>query len=555
MALGQPVWSRVDEAAHYDVIAQFAAGIYPRDAATTIRPETLDVMRRTGVYGFVVDNAYVQPDPGFQAMPDGLDDAEHVLWIRRHGYQYSYEAFQPPLYYAVAVPAWLAGDALGGPVGALYAVRIFDALLAALLAPLSLLIALQLWPGNRIAGFAAALLTGVLPGVALNLTSATNDVLVAVLGGACVLIAVSGSWTWRRAALLGLLFGAALLTKTTAAGLAPALAVALLQRARGGGLRPLVGAGAIAAALFAPWIASNVAIYGEPITTREQLAMAAFPARTASLDFWSVSTLHSFVTFWTGDPFLSVPGAVPLAFLAAFITALALAGLLHRARRADLGISRPVLVVVGVAAAGAGLVSVTSPALAAFNAPGRLAYAGLCSVIALVAAGLWVELPSPRLRWATIGVFATLSLGGLVATIVPVPSAQPGSGAPVVQTQVPAQAGSTFGALDVLVEWCAVDTSGDEWIQVRFQNSGSEPVEWSQTVEVREEGMPVTRSDYLRSTPFPMAFAPGRTYSGWLWLGPSSKLHALPGASLHFADLATDGYRTIGDLDVPVSLC
>ena len=107
MALGQPVWSRVDEAAHYDVIAQFAAGIYPRDALTTIRPETLDVMRRTGVYGFVVDNTYVQPDPGFQAMPDGLNDAEHVLWIRRHGYEYSYEAFQPPLYYALALPAWL----------------------------------------------------------------------------------------------------------------------------------------------------------------------------------------------------------------------------------------------------------------------------------------------------------------------------------------------------------------------------------------------------------------------------------------------------------------
>jgi hypothetical protein len=67
--------------------------------------------------------------------------------------------------------------------------------------------------------------------------------------------------------------------------------------------------------------------------------------------------------------------------------------------------------------------------------------------------------------------------------------------------------------------------------------------------------VPVARSNYLRSTPFPMAFAPGRTYAGWLWLGPESRLHALPGASLHLADLATDGYRTIGDLDVPLSLC
>jgi hypothetical protein len=555
MALGQPVWSRVDEAAHYDVIAQYAAGIYPRDAKTTIRPETLDVMRRTGVYGFVVDNTYVQPDAGFQAMPDGLTDAEHVLWIRRHGYQYSYEAFQPPLYYAVALPAWLFGYAWGGPLGALYAVRVFDALLAALLAPLSLLIALQLWPANRIAGWAAALVTAVLPGVALNLTSVTNDVLVAVLGAACILIAVSGSWTWRRVVLLGLLFGAALLTKTTAVGLTPALAVALMQRGRGGSVRSLVGAFAVAGAVFVPWIASNVAIYGEPITTREQLAMSAFPARTASLDFWSVSTLHAFVTFWTGDPFLSLPGSVPLAFLAAFVTALALAGLVREARRRELGISRPVLLLLAVAAAGAGLVSVTSPVLAAFNAPGRLAYVGVCAAMALVATGLLVELPSPRLRWATINVFAGLSLVGLALMAVPATAVPAGAGSPAIKTQVPVQAGAAFGRFYVIVESCAVDTAGDQWVEVRFQNAGPDAVEWSQTVEVRQQGTPVARSDYRRSTPLPMAFAPGRTYTGWLWLGPETRLHGLAGASLHLADLATDGYRNIGDLDLPVVLC
>jgi hypothetical protein len=554
MALGQPVWSRVDEAAHYDVIAQYAAGIYPRDAQTTIRPETLDVMHRTGVYGFVVNNTYVKPDPGFQAMPVGLTDAEHVLWIRRHGYQYSYEAFQPPLYYAVALPAWLFGYAWGGPVGALYAVRVFDALLAALLAPLSLLIALTLLP-NRAMGWGAALLTAILPGVALNLSSVTNDVLVSDLGAACILVAVGGRWSRRRVVLLGLLFGAALLTKTTAVGLAPALAVALLQRSRGGGVRSLIGGFAIAAALFVPWVVSNLAIYGEVVTTREQLAMSAFPARTTSFDFWSVSTLHSFVTFWTGDPFLSLPGAVALAVLAAFLTALALAGLVRRWRQRSLGIPRGMTLVVGLAAAGAGLVSVSSPVLAAFNAPGRLAYVGVSAVLALVVAGLWVEIPSPRLRGATIGAFAVLSLVGLALMAVPIVPAPAGPGSPVIKTQVPAQASAAFRLFYVLVESCAVDTSGDVWIEVRFQNAGAEPVEWSQTVEVRDQGMPVTRSDYRRSTPLPLAFAPGRTYSGWLWLGPETRLHGLAGPTLHLADLATDGYGTVGDLDVPISLC
>src|SRR5260370_21517544 len=98
MAVGQPVWSRVDEAAHFDVIAQYAAGIYPRDAQTTIRPETLDVMRRTGVYGFVVDNTYVQPDAGLQAMPERPTRAEHALCVPRHGSPHAHAAFPPPRY-------------------------------------------------------------------------------------------------------------------------------------------------------------------------------------------------------------------------------------------------------------------------------------------------------------------------------------------------------------------------------------------------------------------------------------------------------------------------
>src|SRR5439155_1283774 len=170
-----------------------------------------------------------------------------------------------------------------------------------------------------------------------------NDVLVTVLGALCILVAVTGKWSWRRAVLLGALFGAALLTKTSAVGVAPALGIALLQTRRDGGVRPLLIAGAVAAACVLSWLASNVAIYGELITTREQLAMAAFPPRTIDPGFWSVSTLHAFVTFWTGDPFLSMPGAVALAIVAAFICALAVAGL-WRARRPSCrppGVVRP----------------------------------------------------------------------------------------------------------------------------------------------------------------------------------------------------------------------
>ena len=554
LAIGQPVWSRVDEAAHYDVIAQYAAGVYPRDATTTIRPETLEIMQRSGVYGFVVDNEYVRPDPGLQPMPAGLSPDAQVLWIRRHGWEFSYEAFQPPLYYALALPAWFAGHAIGGAVGSLYAVRFFDAVLAALLAPLAMMILLALWPGHQSAAWAAAALTAVLPGVALNLTSVTNDVLVSVLGGLCIVVAVTGKWSWRRALLLGALFGAALLTKTSAVGIAPALAVALLQARRDGGVRQLLIASAAAATSVIPWLASNVEIYGELITTREQLAMAAFPPRTLDPGFWSVSTLHAFVTFWTGDPFLSLPGAVALAVVAAFITALAIAGLWRAWRRHRRGMSLRVLGTLAAAGGGAALVSVTSPVLAAFNAPGRLAYVAIAAVVAIVAAGLWVEMPSIRLRWGTVGTFAGLSLGGLALTVysglVPPP---PAASVPAAVRQSPLGQSATFQDLEVTLVACGIDGAGNRLVLVRFYNSGTEAVEWTQTAELRDGAARVATSDFNRSTPFPLAFAPGHIYDGWLFLGRPKQ--PLSNPTIYFRDLAAAGYSTIGDLSIRADLC
>jgi hypothetical protein len=438
-------------------------------------------------------------------------------------------------------------------VGSLYAVRIFDALLAALLAPLAMMILLALWPGHQGAAWAAAGLTAVLPGVALNLTSVTNDVLVSVLGALCILVAVTGKWSWRRALLLGALFGAALLTKTSAIGIAPALAVALLQTRRDGGLRPLLIAGATAAACVIPWLASNAAIYGELITTREQLAMAAFPPRTIDPGFWSVSTLHAFVTFWTGDPFLSMPGSVALAIVAGFITALAAAGLWRAWRHHRRGMSLRVLGILAAAGAGAALVSVTSPVLAAFNAPGRLAYVGLAAAMALVGAGLWVELPSPRLRWGTIGTFAGLSLGGLALTAYNGALPPAATGVPAIVSQAPLGQSGTFQDLDVSLVACGVDGAGHRLILVRFYNTGTEPVEWTQTAELRDGPAQVATSDFNRSTPLPLAFAPGHQYDGWLFLGQPP--HPLTSPAIYFRDLAAAGYSTIGDLSIRTDLC
>jgi hypothetical protein len=266
-----------------------------------------------------------------------------------------------------------------------------------------------------------------------------------------------------------------------------------------------------------------------------------------------VSTLHAFVTFWTGDPFLSLPGAVALAIVAGFITALAAAGLWRAWRKHRRGMSLRVLGILAAAGAGAALASVTSPVLAAFNAPGRLAYVGGAAAMALVAAGLSVELPSPRLRWGTIGTFAGLSLVGLALTAYGGALPPPASGVPAVVRQVTLGQAGTFQDLDVSLLACGVDGAGDRLVLVRFYNTGTDPVEWTQTAELRDGAAGVATSNFNRSTAFPLAFAPGHQYDGWLFFGRPQ--HPLASPAIYFRDLAAAGYSTIGDLSIRTDLC
>ena len=283
--------------------------------------------------------------------------------------------------------------------------------------------------------------------------------------------------------------------------------------------------------------------------------MSAFPARTAELDFWSVSTLHAFVTFWTGDPFLALPTAVPLAFLAAFIVALALAGLGRAYRHAQIGIARPQLAILGVAAVGAGLLAVSSPVLAAFNAPGRLAYVGLAAVVALVAAGLWIELRSPRLRWGVVGLFGVLSLAGQAILLYPSPPAPSNPGQPEIVTLKTVDAHGSLDGVTVLVPVCADDSARDTWLSVTIVNNGQTAAEWSQHLEVDAFGHQVATSDYSRSSQLPLRLEPGRTYSGWFWLGPTDRLRQYSKAQLVLRNVAVDGYRTVGDIVIDTTLC
>src|SRR5438445_120598 len=85
---GQPIWSRVDEAQHWDFIAQLAHGAYPVEGQTMIRQETADLMAETAIFRWNVPGE--QPIPltrdgtRFTTVPPYLHGYARKLWIGRH---------------------------------------------------------------------------------------------------------------------------------------------------------------------------------------------------------------------------------------------------------------------------------------------------------------------------------------------------------------------------------------------------------------------------------------------------------------------------------------
>ena len=190
-----------------------------------------------------------------------------------------YEDFQPPLYYALAVPAY---ELSGNYHTKVIALRFFDlALLGAAVLLLARLCRRVL--GRRwLTGFAAGMLVLALPGVVIRAVAVSNTALAVALTIACV----SELWTARatdRAVRLvpaGVLAGLALLTNLFALVLVPVyvlVAFGIMRRTRS--RRDLFVAGTGAAAvlvLVLPWLAFNLVEYhaltATSLARSEQLA-------------------------------------------------------------------------------------------------------------------------------------------------------------------------------------------------------------------------------------------------------------------------------------------
>jgi hypothetical protein len=563
MALMQPVWSRVDEAQHTDFIVQLSHGVYPLADRTLIDQETLRLTQSTGVYRFEAPGSYPTPDASdIGPPPPGMSPRNNSVWMSRHLWQLSYESAQPPGYYVLMVPFWRVADRIGGTVVAVFVMRIINALLVALLAPMALAVAVRISPSRREVAVLAVLLAAVLPGLALNATRVSNDALAAVLGGLLTVIAVrsvGSEWTWRRAVGAGLALGIGLLVKLTLIGLLPALGIAMLWPARGSTWPERIVrfaiAATVAAACLVPWLLINEHNYGAPsplgLTGRltQTLPMPFSPGLVA------LDAVFFVVTYWAGEPLGGLPLAAPFVVLGCLVALIGTIGLIIGARQPS--VSRGPLL-VAIAAAGAMVsLALVLPSASGFDylGPGRYAYPALPATAALIAIGLGAALRKAFARRALTGFYAVaavaVTLGGALGLEAEPSPAAPGSPPPTAAF-VTTDFSGHIGSFSIEVDGIALDSGNRaSWLHVTATNRETTEVEWSPSPIVEAHGGTVI-GDYARSTHLPGDLDPGETVSGWIYV----PLVAEPGSVLQvrFPNVALDGYHTVGDVTIQLSV-
>ncbi len=566
MAVVQPVWSRVDEAQHADYIAHITQRQWPVEGQTRISALILDVMNQTGTYRWHLPGEEpVPPEQGVGDFtpPPAVSGIALKEWTARHLWTYSYEAAQPPLFYLVAAPFWLAGKSAGGTLGAVYAVRLFNAMLVAALAPLAAIASLLVVANGRRA-VATAALAALVPGMLLNGTAVTNETLAAVLGGVLTVLAllgVRGGWSLRLAALVGVVFGLAVLAKLTAAGLVIGLAVAFLwpwvarRTSLVHCLVPAATAAAAALAVFMPWLALNEALYGHPLATREadQLLGSFFGENVLTPRMIAISFKNGYATFWSGEPWDTLPIVRPLTGLALVWCVAAVVGIQRLLRAPG---TRALMAVVTAISVGTALWAFTAMLLSHIGGymPGRYVYPALVAIAVVLVHGGAAAFGSGRLRMLALTGFAAyiaIAAADIAAYAAGLTSVERHSSLvpPASGRQQLVATSSSMGPVTITFDRVVRDAGQKRvFVHLRLVNDGDSTMEWWPVAVAAFPGQPLMNSDYPEGDPLPQVVAAGAVTEGWVVFDhvPTATL----GSSFRvgFLGVSSGGYRVYGDV-------
>jgi hypothetical protein len=548
MALTQPIWSRVDEAGHYDFIVQLGHGVYPVSDLTLISPETLSVSESTGVFkAFYPVSGYPAPDVSDVAPPPaGMSPGANAAWMLRHMWQLSRESFQTPLYYLLMVPFWAAADRAGGPFLAIYVLRVINALFVATLAPLAIVAARIVAPGRAEISALAAMLAILLPGLDLNGTRVSNDSLAAAMGGLFVVLLLrwtGAPWSWRRAVVAGGLLGLCMMVKLTLGGFFVAVAIAMLWPTVGQKLfdraAKLAVASTIAIGFLAPWFVINLNLYGAltPDSILPRLSEVVPGPLTAAFVPLDIAVFH--LTYWSGEPWGALPLSGILAALGALIV-LTVPVALYQSARAK-SVSAPLVVAVTAVAATL-LVSLAFPAITGyqFAALGRYAYPALPAAAVLCALGLIAVVRSLAVVRAVAAAYVLIALAMVLlgAVGVPGPPAPPPRVPPPDARVSPVAVDASRQGLTIQVDMLASEPHADAvWVHIVATNDSTKEAEW-------------TVPYYSTSTGLPVDLDPGQSVTGWIYV-PGGRTDG--DLRLRFTDVTTDDYASVCDIVLTIS--
>ncbi len=252
-AVATPVWSPVDEMAHFAYVQSIADG------------HGVPVIGQDLVSDDVIVTAKSSPTAIYREQPFHASNTDPNWGPARH----QYEATAAPTYYALmVVPYWL-GRPFGTP-GAILAIRLATLLIGLLAIPITWALARRMLPRHPPAWLVAPLLMVVANSLAFGAVS--NDSLAVVLGAASVLLLLRALGRTSRArgavVLAGFTFGVGIATKATMLTIAPVLATVavtwwIARRPGAAAAARTAATYAIAAVgAFAPWLVWNLSTYG-----------------------------------------------------------------------------------------------------------------------------------------------------------------------------------------------------------------------------------------------------------------------------------------------------
>ncbi|MCE5258572.1 MAG: DUF2142 domain-containing protein [Chloroflexi bacterium] len=243
-AVKTPIWQVPDEPAHYNYVRYIVENrSLPELVQGDFPAEWLSVLKMFKFEGMSIDRV-------------------------------KYESHQPPLYYLLAAPVYWLAAALGLQVPLV--LRLFSLVIGAFALWFSYRLVRSIFPDEPLLALGTAGFMATLP---MHLTMAmgiNNDVLVELILALVVGQVVQkkfSEWTWKRALLLGILLGLALLTKLQAYVAVVIILAALVWDAVTAGKTPgerssgkLIGLACIifgvALIIVLPWLVRNARVYG-----------------------------------------------------------------------------------------------------------------------------------------------------------------------------------------------------------------------------------------------------------------------------------------------------